>query len=114
MTTVTYDATTTAHANLLDLAPVAAGGIVSKPLLDHGDVKQILFAMDTNQAISEHQVPYPATVQILDGKLHFTVAHEVHEMESGDWLIMPPHAPHALRAEKPTRFLLTLLKGPST
>lgn len=114
MNAAVYDTTVTTHANLLELASVVSGGIVSKSLLDRGDVKQILFAMDADQAISEHHVPCPATVHLLDGQLDFAVTQQQYEMRPGDWLMIPPDAPHALKAIKPSRFLLTLLKEPTS
>lgn len=98
-------------ANLLKSCEVSAGGTVSKALVDTGTLKQILFAMDEGQSISDHRAPFVATVQVLDGRLSFSVAGTTHTLEAHDWIVMPPDAPHALTALKATRFLLTLIKG---
>ncbi len=105
-----YDATRADGANLLELMPIAAGGIVSKPLTDAHGLRQIVFAMDGGQIISEHRAPYVATVHVLDGRMNFTVAGSTREMTAHDWLVMPPNEPHDLEAIEPTRFLLTLAK----
>jgi quercetin dioxygenase-like cupin family protein len=67
--------------------------------------------MDAGQEISDHKAPYVATVHVLDGAMQFTVEEQEREMSAGSWLVMPPGAPHALRATRPCRFLLTLVKG---
>ena len=100
----------TDDANLLALADVVAGAIVSKPLIDTGALKQILFAMDAEQEISQHKAPFPATVHVLDGRLRFGVAGRDREMGPHDWVLMKPGEPHDLTAIEPTRFLLTLVK----
>jgi quercetin dioxygenase-like cupin family protein len=97
--------------DLAGLGPIVDGAIVSKTLIDTGALKQILFAMDAGQEISDHKAPYVATVHVLDGSLRFTVDDQELDMPAGQWLVMPPHAPHALRAESPCLFLLTLVKG---
>ncbi len=111
MATPLFDASTTHFGNLAELCPVVSGAIVSKPLIDTGALKEILFAMDAGQDISEHRAPYVATVQVLSGRLRFSVAGETREMGPSDWLVMPPNAPHDLTALEPTLFLLVLVKG---
>jgi len=111
MATPLYTADQTHHANLLALIDVTAGAIVSKPLIDTGSVKQILFSMDAGQEISRHTAPFPATVQVLSGKLRFGVGGTDRQMQAHDWVIMQPNEPHDLTAIEPTRFLLTLIKS---
>jgi len=108
-----FDTDTTHRANLAVLCPVADGSVVSKPLIDTGSYKEILFAMDAGQDISQHRAPYVATVQVLAGRLRFGVAGESKEMTAGDWLVMPADEPHDLTALEPTRFLLGMVKGDS-
>lgn len=106
-----FDATEPHAANLADAIAVSQGGIVSKPIIDTGALKLILFAMDSGQQVSEHRSPFPATAQVIDGEIDFTVAGQTHAMKTHDWLYMPPDAPHDLVARRPTKFLLTLFKG---
>lgn len=106
-----FDATTTRHGNLAQLCPIVPGAIVSKPLIDTGSLKEILFAMDAGQDISEHRAPYVATVHVLAGRLRFTAAGASREMGPSDWLVMPPNEPHDLTAIEPTLFMLVLVKG---
>lgn len=102
------------EAKIEDLIPVVNGGIVSKALIDTGPVKQILFSMDAGQEISSHKAPFAATVQMLDGVVDFEVEGRTRLMRTNDWLLMPPNAPHSLKAITASRFLLTLIKESST
>ena len=110
MTKALFDVVGVANANLLEVAPIVAGAIVSKPLINTTACKVIVFALDAGQSISEHHAPYVATVQVLDGRLEFGVAGKKSVMEANDWLVMPFDTKHDLTAVQPTRFLLTLLK----
>lgn len=107
----TFD-THAVHAALLpDLCPVVPGATVSKPLVNTPSLRQVLFSMDAEQEMSDHKAPFVATVQIITGRLTFTVDGASHDMRPGSWLLMPPNALHALKAVEPTIFLLTLVKG---
>ncbi|MBI5864631.1 MAG: cupin domain-containing protein [Planctomycetes bacterium] len=110
MSSPLFDGRTNQTANLCETIAHVAGAIVSKPLLNIGPLKQTLFAMDAGQSISEHRVPLVGTVHVLDGVLRFTVDGTAYELRPGHWLIMAPGAAHSLRAEKPVKFLLTLVR----
>lgn len=104
--------TETARAtNLLELIPIVESGTVSKTLLNEPAFKQVVFAMDSGQELSEHRAPYLALVQVLDGRLRMRVADATYTLGPATWLVMPPDAPHDVHAETPTRFLLTLVKS---
>ncbi|MEZ6189853.1 MAG: cupin domain-containing protein [Phycisphaerales bacterium] len=108
---------TTEHvscANLLDLTPIVPGATVSKPLVNSDAIRQVVFAMDAGQSMSEHRAPFVAVVHVLDGELKFGVDGETRTLKAHDWLVMPPDMPHDLDALKPTRFLLTLVKEATT
>lgn len=106
-----FDGQSTRAASLPGLIEIAPGGIVSKPLLDTDVLKQVLFAIDAGQSLSEHAAPFLATVHVLEGAVCFRVEQREHELRAHDWLIMPPDARHAAEAREPTRMLLTLIKG---
>ena len=108
-----YTTDQTRHANLVELIDIASGAIVSKPLIDTGPIKQILFSMDVEQEISQHKAPFPAMVQVLSGRLRFGIDGKDREMGAHDWVLMKPNEPHDLTALEPTRFMLTLIKDAS-
>lgn len=105
-----FDAQNPELVNLLETCPIVPGATVSRPLVNMAQGKVVVFAMDAGQEISEHRAPMPATVQVVDGLLSFSVGGRTREMAPGDWIILPANAPHGLIAIKPTRFVLVLFK----
>lgn len=105
-----FQTDTVSHANLLELTPIVEGATVSKPLVNTDALRQVVFAMDQGQSMSEHRAPFLVVVQVLEGELIFVVAGEKRTLKAQDWLIMPPNEPHDLDAIEPTRFLLTMVK----
>jgi len=109
-----FDAMSPRFIDLLATCPIVPGATVSKPLVNLNEGKVVIFAMDAGQEMSEHRAPFVTTVHVLDGRLRFGVDSEERDMGPHDWLVMPANAAHRLTALEPTRFLLTLLKKPTS
>jgi quercetin dioxygenase-like cupin family protein len=88
----------------------ASGGIVSKTLLDKKTGTLTLFSFDEGQGLSEHTSPYDATVQILEGEGVLTIGGAPVRAAAGDLVIMPANVPHDVRAEKPFKMLLIMIR----
>lgn len=106
-----FTADSSIDANLLELCPVAEGSIVSKPLIDTGACKQVLFSLDQGQEISQHKAPFVATVHMLSGLMRFGYADKQIEMRPHDWVLLKPDEAHDLAALEASQFLLVLVKG---
>ena len=105
-----FDGRSPVSSPLADLIDIVPNAIVSKPILDTPQFKQILFAMAPGQEISRHQAPFLATVHILEGSIQINAGDKQYTMTCGHWLLMPPNLPHQLTNAKSVKFLLTLIK----
>ncbi len=95
---------------LAELVTYQDGSVVSRQITktDAGNVT--LFAFDEDQELSEHTAPFDALVHILDGEAEVKISGKAYNLKTGEAILMPAQAPHALRA--PTRFkmLLTMIR----
>jgi len=89
---------------------VQPGAVVSKVVHRDDQLDVTVFGFDTGEGLTEHQAAKAAIVQVLTGRLRFTVEGTELDAGPGFWLQMAPGAPHALTAVEPTIMLLTLLK----
>lgn len=89
----------------------AAGAVVSKTLLDKKAGTLTVFSFDAGQGLSEHTAPFDATVQILDGEAEITIGGEPRTVKAGELIIMPAGIPHALRAVRPFKMLLIMIRA---
>ncbi len=89
----------------------AEGSVVSKTLYDSKAGTLTLFAFSEGQGLSEHTAPFDALVQILDGQALLTIGGKEVQAVEGDLVLMPANVPHALRAEKPFKMLLTMIRS---
>jgi len=87
------------------------GSVVSKEITNKISGTVTLFAFDKGQGLSEHKTPYDAMVIVTDGVAEITVSGKLNLVKAGEYLIMPANAPHALRAVKPFKMLLVMLKS---
>ncbi|MFH0876665.1 MAG: cupin domain-containing protein [Candidatus Omnitrophota bacterium] len=85
--------------------------IVSKTLLDQKTGTLTLFAFDKGQALSEHTAPFDAVVQILDGQALLEIGGKIVVASSGTLVIMPAGVPHAVKAPKRFKMLLTMIRS---
>jgi quercetin dioxygenase-like cupin family protein len=86
------------------------GSVVSKTLVKKRAGSVTLFGFDKGQELSEHTAPFEAMVQVLSGEAEITVAGRQYHTCAGEAVLMPAGVPHALRAVKPFKMLLTMIK----
>ncbi len=94
-----------------DLVAYGDGSVVSKTLIDKKVGTVTLFSFDAGQGLSEHTVPYDAFVQVVDGEAEVTIEGTPHTVTAGQMIIMPANRPHELKAVKPFKMLLVMIRA---
>ncbi len=98
-------------SNIKESVAYQDGSIVSKEIIKKSTGTVTLFAFDQGQGLSEHTAPFDALVAMLDGEAEITVAGEPHRLKEGEMIIMPGGKPHALRAVKPFKMMLVMVRS---
>jgi quercetin dioxygenase-like cupin family protein len=96
---------------MVDLVDYQAEAVVSKTIIEKKTGTVTLFAFDQGQGLSEHTAPFDALVQVLDGEAEITIAGKPFHVQQGEMIIMPAHEPHALKAVKQFKMLLTMIRS---
>ena len=94
-----------------NLVQYQVGSVVSRTLIDKKAGTVTLFSFDEGQGLSEHVAPYDALVYILDGEAEITVAGKTWEVKTGEIIILPAKKPHALKATKKFKMMLTMIRA---
>src|SRR6266571_1539923 len=84
--------------SLADETRFAPNGIVSRTLLRTPTSRVVLFGFAEGQELTEHISTQHALIQILSGECEFSLAGKSHALKQNDFLYMPPHLPHAVKA----------------
>jgi quercetin dioxygenase-like cupin family protein len=96
---------------LAALAEYQTGAVVSRQITKEEAGNVTLFAFDEGQALSEHTAPYDALVHVLDGEAEVKISGKPYALKAGDAIIMPANDPHAVKATKKFKMLLTMIKA---
>jgi len=87
------------------------GAVVSRTLIDKKVGTVTMFSFDEGEGLSEHTAPYDAMAMILDGEVEITISGKPQVLKSGEMIIMPANEPHALRALKPFKMMLIMIRA---
>ena len=70
-----------------------------------------LFAIDEGESLSEHTALYYALLRVLEGETEVTISGKTNRLEQGEAIILPAGRPHAVRATKRFKMLLTMIRA---
>jgi quercetin dioxygenase-like cupin family protein len=87
------------------------GSIVSREIVKKPTGTVTAFAFDEGQGLSEHTAPFDALVQVLEGEVEITISGKLHRLQGGELILMPANQPHALKAVKRFKMLLTMIRS---
>ena len=94
-----------------ELVSYQAGAVVSRTIVNQKTGTVTLFAFDAGEALSEHTAPYDALAQALDGEAEITIAGQPFQLNAGEMIIMPANQPHAVKAVKNFKMMLTMIRS---
>lgn len=86
----------------------AQHGHRQKTLYRHGSLTIALFLFDAGAGLAEHQAEGVVTIQVLQGRISISAEDQQHTLTAGRMLVLAPGVRHDVRAEQPTRMLLTV------
>jgi quercetin dioxygenase-like cupin family protein len=97
------------HLDLIDVLPVVAESTTSRVLVTNDVMRIVQFTFDTGEMLTEHTSPRAVTVQLVSGRMRFTVDGTEHAMADGDVIYLAPGASHAVVAETACRMTLVMV-----
>jgi len=96
---------------LTDLVDYQEDSVVSRTIIDQKTGTVTIFAFDEGQGLSEHIAPFDALVYLLDGEAEIAISGKPLRLKEGEMVIMPANKPHALRALKKFKMILTMIRS---
>ncbi len=96
---------------MADLVSYQEGSVVSRQITKAEAGNVTLFAFDAGQELSEHTTPFDALAQLLEGTAEISISGQSYSLTAGEAIVMPAGQPHAVRATKRFKMLLTMIHG---
>lgn len=87
------------------------GSIVSREIISQKTGTVTVFAFDKGQGLSEHTAPFDALVYVIEGETEISISGKGHLLRQGQTIIMPANEPHALKAVKPFKMILVMIRS---
>jgi len=97
--------------SLASLVSYQAGSVVSRTIINRRAGTMTLFAFDEGEGLSEHTAPYDALLHVLEGEAKVTVSGKESHVNEGEAIVLPAGKPHAVRAAKRFKMLLTMIRA---
>ena len=96
---------------LTEMVGYQDAAVVSRQITKTEAGNVTLFAFDKDQGLTEHTAPFDALVHILEGEAQITISGKPFDLKTGDAIIMPANEPHALKATRRFKMLLTMIRA---
>jgi quercetin dioxygenase-like cupin family protein len=96
---------------LVDLADYQEGSVVSRTVVDKKAGTVTFFAFAEGQGLSEHTAPFDALVYLVEGEAEIVISGKPIHLKGGEMVIMPANQPHALRAIRNFKMILTMIRS---
>lgn len=87
------------------------GSIVSREIVKKQTGTVTIFAFDDGQGLSEHTAPFDALAHLLEGEAEISIIGQSHHLHGGEMILMPAGQPHALKALKRFKMILTMIRS---
>ena len=97
--------------NVAALVNYQDGSIVSREIIRKPTGTVTLFAFDEGEGLSEHTTPFDAIAHVLEGDADITVGGHAFRVEGGEMILLPANQPHAVKAAKRFKMILTLIRS---
>jgi len=98
-------------AKAIELVHYQDGAVVSREIVKKSTGNVTLFAFDEGQGLSEHTAPFDALVQVVEGAAEITISGQSHRVQSEEMILMPAGQPHALKAARRFKMILTMIRA---
>jgi quercetin dioxygenase-like cupin family protein len=95
--------------DLVGAVTIQPGAVVSTVVHRGEGLDVTVFGFDAGEGLTEHTAARAAIVQVLSGRMRFTVDGSEVDAVPGTWIHLDARVPHSLEAVEPTVMLLTLL-----
>lgn len=97
------------RAGIVDDLPISTDATTSRVVVNNSLLRVVMFAMDAGQELTDHAAARAVVVQMVEGRLSFTVGTQPHELAAGDVIYLAPNERHAVVALTPCRFSLVMV-----
>jgi quercetin dioxygenase-like cupin family protein len=98
-------------ASMAGLIDYQSGTVASRTIVKGKTGTVTVFAFDEGEGLSEHTAPFDALVHVIDGEAEITIDGLPYTLKQGEMIVMPADRPHALKAIRQFKMVLTMIRS---
>lgn len=96
---------------IVEIIEYIPNSIVSRTILKKSTGNVSLMSLDTGEALTEKISPFDTFIQIIDGRAEITIDGHLHELETGQGIIIPAHKSQIVSANERFKMISTVIKS---
>jgi quercetin dioxygenase-like cupin family protein len=96
---------------LLDLVEYVPHSAVFRTLVQKITGNIIILAIDSGEKLEEKISPFDSYIQIIEGESEIVIDNHSNILESGQAILIPAHSTNLIRANNPSKMIITVIKS---
>jgi len=96
---------------LVDLIEYNANAVVSRTIIQRITGNIVVIAIDSGEMLEEKISPFNAFIQIIEGETEIVIDNNSNLLEVGQAIMVPAHKANLIRANKPSKLVITIIKS---
>ena len=96
---------------LIEIIEYVPNSVVTKTIIRKTTGNVSIVAIDFGETLAEKISPYDTFVQIIDGNAEVWIGNMMHALKTGEAIIIPAHASHAVKANERFKMISTIIKS---
>jgi quercetin dioxygenase-like cupin family protein len=74
-----------------------------------GNISAVSF--DSGEALTEKTSPFDSFIQVIEGKAEIWLKGKLHQLGTGESIIIPAHTPNIIKAKERFKMISTVIKS---
>ena len=96
---------------LLELVEYVPHAAVFRTIVQKITGNIIALAMDSGENLEEKISPFDSYIQIIEGESEIFIDNHSKTLASGQAILIPAHSAHVIRANHPSKMIITVIKS---
>jgi quercetin dioxygenase-like cupin family protein len=96
---------------LVDIIEYVPNSVVSGTIIQRNTGSIRVIAMDSGVALAEKISPFKTFIQIIEGKADIVIDNNSNILIAGQVILIPAHTTNLIRASKPSKLVITIIKS---
>ena len=96
---------------IVEIIEYMANAVVIKTIIRKSTGNISIMSFDSGEGLTEKTSPFDTFAQIIEGKAEIVIDRVSHNLESGQGIIIPAHAPNFIQPNGRFKMILTIIKS---